>query len=126
MRSLTLKDQLADKFVTQKEVLKGVLYFVGTRELAGKEPDMGLWASIEQGIAALKVLLVQLLANGDEAQSLELSLINSNHPSLRSRRGILLFYSHRLLGKTLEKSLAADTVKLVTASTKPEAELHKS
>lgn len=54
MRSLTLKDQLADKFVTQKEVLKGVLYFVGTRELAGKEPDMGLWASIEQGIAALK------------------------------------------------------------------------
>jgi hypothetical protein len=37
-----------------QEVLKGVLYFVGTRELAGKEPDMGLWASIEQGIAALK------------------------------------------------------------------------
>ncbi len=37
-----------------QEVLKGVLYFVGTRELAGKEPDMGLWASVEQGIAALK------------------------------------------------------------------------
>ncbi|AFZ35664.1 hypothetical protein Sta7437_2114 [Stanieria cyanosphaera PCC 7437] len=37
-----------------QEVLKGVLYFVGTREMAGKEPDMGLWASIEQGIAALK------------------------------------------------------------------------
>lgn len=37
-----------------QEVLKGVLYFVGTRELAGQEPDMGLWASVEQGIAALK------------------------------------------------------------------------
>lgn len=37
-----------------QEILKGVLYFVGTRELAGKEPDMGLWASVEQGIAALK------------------------------------------------------------------------
>jgi hypothetical protein len=37
-----------------QEVLKGILYFVGTREIAGKEPDMGLWASIEQGIAALK------------------------------------------------------------------------
>ncbi|MBE9076763.1 hemerythrin HHE cation-binding protein [Romeria aff. gracilis LEGE 07310] len=37
-----------------QEVLKGVLYFVGTREMAGKEPDMGLWASVEQGIAALK------------------------------------------------------------------------
>ncbi len=37
-----------------QEVLKGVLYFVGTRELAGKEPDMGLLASIEQGIAAVK------------------------------------------------------------------------
>ena len=37
-----------------QEVLKGVLYFVGTREIAGQEPDMGIWASIEQGIAALK------------------------------------------------------------------------
>lgn len=37
-----------------QEILKGVLYFVGTREIANKEPDMGLWASIEQGIAALK------------------------------------------------------------------------
>jgi hypothetical protein len=37
-----------------QEVLKGVLYFVGTREIAGVEPDMGLWASVEQGIAALK------------------------------------------------------------------------
>ena len=37
-----------------QEILKGVLYFVGTRELTGQEPDMGLWASVEQGIAALK------------------------------------------------------------------------
>jgi hypothetical protein len=37
-----------------QEVLKGVLYFVGTREMTGREPDMGLWASVEQGIAALK------------------------------------------------------------------------
>ncbi|MGB3615709.1 MAG: hypothetical protein WBA10_18075 [Elainellaceae cyanobacterium] len=37
-----------------QEVLKGVLYFVGTRELAGKDPDMGIWASVEQGVAALK------------------------------------------------------------------------
>lgn len=37
-----------------QEILKGVLYFVGTREIAGVEPDMGLWASVEQGIAALK------------------------------------------------------------------------
>lgn len=37
-----------------QEVLKGILYFVGTREMAGKEPDMGLIGSIEQGIAAVK------------------------------------------------------------------------
>lgn len=37
-----------------QEVLKGVLYFVGTREMTGQEPDMGLWASVEQGVAALK------------------------------------------------------------------------
>lgn len=37
-----------------QEIMKGVLYFAGTRELAGVEPDMGLWASVEQGIAALK------------------------------------------------------------------------
>lgn len=37
-----------------QEVLKGVLYFVGTREMAGKEPDMGLIGTLEQGIAAVK------------------------------------------------------------------------
>lgn len=37
-----------------QEVLKGILYFVGTREMANKEPDMGLLASIEQGVAAVK------------------------------------------------------------------------
>lgn len=37
-----------------QELLKGVLYFVGTREMAGKDPDMGIWASVEQGIAAIK------------------------------------------------------------------------
>lgn len=37
-----------------QEVLKGILYFVGTREIAGTEPDMGLIGSIEQGIAAVK------------------------------------------------------------------------
>lgn len=37
-----------------QEVLKGVLYFVGTREMAGKEPDMGLLGSLEQAIAAVK------------------------------------------------------------------------
>ena len=60
----TLDDELQDAMEplnkvnfenrAHQEVLKGVLYFVGTRELAGQEPDMGLWASIEQGIAALK------------------------------------------------------------------------
>ncbi len=37
-----------------QEVLKGVLYFVGTREMTGQEPDMGLLASLEQVGAALK------------------------------------------------------------------------
>ncbi|MEO0849543.1 MAG: hemerythrin HHE cation-binding protein, partial [Cyanobacteria bacterium J06648_1] len=37
-----------------QELLKGMLYFVGTRELAGQEPDMGLWGSVEQAVAALK------------------------------------------------------------------------
>ncbi|MDF5723548.1 MAG: hemerythrin HHE cation-binding protein [Rhizonema sp. PD37] len=45
-----------------QEILKGVLYFVGTREIAGKEPDMGLWASVEQGIAALKGVVSSALS----------------------------------------------------------------
>ncbi|WP_246162619.1 MULTISPECIES: hemerythrin HHE cation-binding protein [Brasilonema] len=45
-----------------QEILKGVLYFVGTREIAGKEPDMGLWASVEQGVAALKGALGSALS----------------------------------------------------------------
>lgn len=39
-----------------QEVLKGVLYFVGTREMTGQEPDMGLMASLEQATAAIKGL----------------------------------------------------------------------
>ena len=60
----TLDDELQDAMESlnkvnfenraHQEVLKGVLYFVGTRELAGQDPDMGIWASVEQGIAALK------------------------------------------------------------------------
>jgi len=60
----SLDDQLQDAMESlnkvnfenrgHQEVLKGVLYFVGTRELAGQEPDMGIWASVEQGIAAIK------------------------------------------------------------------------
>ena len=60
----TLDDELQDAMEplnkvnfenrAHQEVLKGVLYFVGTRELAGTEPDMGIWGSVEQGIAALK------------------------------------------------------------------------
>jgi hypothetical protein len=60
----TLSDELQDTMEplnqvnfenrAHQEVLKGVLYFVGTRELTGQEPDMGLLASLEQGMAAIK------------------------------------------------------------------------
>ena len=60
----TLSDELQDAMEplnkvnfenrAHQEVLKGVLYFVGTRELTGQEPDMGFVASIEQGVAAVK------------------------------------------------------------------------
>lgn len=60
----TLSDDLQDAMESlnqvnfenraHQEVLKGVLYFVGTREMTGQEPDMGLLASLEQAIAAIK------------------------------------------------------------------------
>ncbi len=37
-----------------QEQLKGVLYILGTRELTGKDPEQGVWASVQDTIAALK------------------------------------------------------------------------
>ena len=37
-----------------QEQLKGVLYILGTRELTGQDPEQGVWASVQDTIAALK------------------------------------------------------------------------
>lgn len=37
-----------------QEQLKAIIYALGTRELVGKEPDTGIWAAVEDGIAAAK------------------------------------------------------------------------
>jgi hypothetical protein len=37
-----------------QEQLKGILYTLGTKELVGREPDSGVWAGVEDAIAALK------------------------------------------------------------------------
>lgn len=37
-----------------QEQLKGAIYFYGTRQLVGKEPEDGIWAAAEDAIAALK------------------------------------------------------------------------
>lgn len=39
-----------------QEQLKAIIYALGTRELVGKEPDTGIWAAVEDGIAAAKGL----------------------------------------------------------------------
>lgn len=36
-----------------QEQLKGILEIVGTRELTGKDPDQGLWARVQDSVAAL-------------------------------------------------------------------------
>jgi len=36
-----------------QEQLKGILEIVGTRELTGKEPDQGVWARVQDAVAAL-------------------------------------------------------------------------
>lgn len=39
---------------THQEQLKGIIYFLGTRELVGKEPDTSVWAAVQDGVAAVK------------------------------------------------------------------------
>lgn len=36
-----------------QEQLKGILEILGTRELTGKDPDQGVWARVQDGLAAL-------------------------------------------------------------------------
>ncbi len=39
---------------THQEQLKGAIYYYGVRQLVGKEPEDGIWATAEDAIAALK------------------------------------------------------------------------
>lgn len=53
-----------------QEQLKGVLEMVGTRELTGKDADQGLWARVQDAMAALTGVVGSAVTQGSDKQDL--------------------------------------------------------
>ncbi|MBD1842241.1 hemerythrin domain-containing protein [Cyanobacteria bacterium FACHB-63] len=53
-----------------QEQLKGILEILGVRELTGQEPDQGLWARVEDAIAALTGVAGSVITRTDDEMSI--------------------------------------------------------
>ncbi len=61
-----------------QEQLKGVLEILGTRELTGQEPDQGLWARVQDAVAALSGIAGSVVSRTDDEMSIR-DLIRMDH-----------------------------------------------
>lgn len=53
-----------------QEQLKGILEVLGVRELTGQEPDQGLWARVEDSVAALTGVVGSVVTRTDDEMSI--------------------------------------------------------
>ncbi|MBD2196839.1 MULTISPECIES: hemerythrin domain-containing protein [Calothrix] len=53
-----------------QEQLKGIIEILGVRELTGKQPKQGLWARVEDGIAALTGVVGTVVTRSDDEMSI--------------------------------------------------------
>jgi len=61
-----------------QEQLKGILEILGVRELTGKEPDQGLWARVQDAVAALTGVAGSVVTRTDDEMSIR-DLIRMDH-----------------------------------------------
>jgi hemerythrin superfamily protein len=53
-----------------QEQLKGVLEVIGTRELTGKEPDQGIWAQVQDAMAAISGVVGSAVTQGSDREDM--------------------------------------------------------
>jgi hemerythrin superfamily protein len=61
-----------------QEQLKGVLEVIGVRELTGKEPDQGLWARVQDAVAALTGVAGSVVTRTDDEMNIQ-DVIRMDH-----------------------------------------------
>lgn len=63
-----------------QEVLKGILEQVGTRELTGTDADQGLWARVQDAVAAFSGVVGSVVTNNTDKQDLNIQdVIRADH-----------------------------------------------
>lgn len=61
-----------------QEQLKGILEIMGVRELTGKEPDQGLWARVQDAVAALTGVAGSVVSRTDDEMHIQ-DIIRMDH-----------------------------------------------
>ncbi|AFZ14462.1 Hemerythrin HHE cation binding domain protein [Crinalium epipsammum PCC 9333] len=63
-----------------QEQLKGIIEVIGVRELTGKEADQGLWARVQDGVAALSGVFGSVVTHNSDKQDMNIqTLIRLDH-----------------------------------------------
>jgi len=63
-----------------QEQLKGILEIMGTRELTGQEPDQGLWARVQDAIAAFSGVVGSAVTQGSDKSDMSIrDIIRMDH-----------------------------------------------
>jgi hemerythrin superfamily protein len=63
-----------------QEQLKGMLELVGVREMTGKDADQGLWARVQDGVAALSGVVGSIATQNTDKQDMNIqTLIRLDH-----------------------------------------------
>jgi hemerythrin superfamily protein len=66
-----------------QEQLKGILEIIGVRELTGQEADQGLWARVQDAVAALSGVAGSVITRSDDEMSIR-DLIRADHTKVNT------------------------------------------
>lgn len=66
-----------------QEQLKGILEILGVRELTGKDPDQGIWARVQDAIAAFTGIAGSVVSRSDDEMSIR-DLIRMDHTKVNT------------------------------------------
>jgi len=66
-----------------QEQLKGILEILGVRELTGKDPDQGIWARVQDAVAAFTGVAGSVISRSDDEMSIR-DLIRMDHTKVNT------------------------------------------
>ncbi len=68
-----------------QERLQGVLEILSTRELTGQDPDQGIWARIQDSVAALSGIVGSVVSRGEHGAEMKVTdIVRMDHQKVRA------------------------------------------